>query len=314
MKIAEILFLMYLRFKYISISINTKYKTFYSQKHILLDLTPCYLKTIINFCPTGMIPSKELNSSVPISINEIIEQTHQAYEIGITLVHLHARDSNGIPTYKKHTYAKIIEGIRQYCPGLILCCSTSGRNTPGFEKRSEVIDLQPDMCSLTLSSLNFTNTASINSPETINRLLEKMIDYGVRPELECFDLGMINYGKYLLKKKMIDDKCLWNLIFGNIAGFQAELDQVSSAINYIPSDHYISLGGIGRSQLKVNSLAVAMGYGVRVGLEDNNWFDNNRTVKADNIMLIKRIHQMIEINQKELMTSAELGLYNKKKV
>ena len=112
-------------------------------------------KIIINFCPTGMVPLKNHTPHVPISPMEIIEQTHEAYEIGITIAHLHAREEDGTPTYKKSIYQEIFEGVRKYCPDLIICGSSSGRNFPEFEKRSEVIELRPDMCSLTLSSLNF---------------------------------------------------------------------------------------------------------------------------------------------------------------
>lgn len=270
------------------------------------------MKTIINFCPTGMIPTKSVNINTPITPNEIIEQTHEAYELGITIVHLHARLANEVPTYKKSVYQKIIEGVRKHCPDLIVCASTSGRDFPEFEKRSEVIELFPDMCSLTLSSLNFVNSASVNAPETIMALLDKMIEYGVIPELECFDLGMINYGKYLLKKRNLNSPSYWNLIFGNIAGFQADFSQIGTAINEISSEDYISLGGIGSSQLLVNSLAVSYGLGVRVGLEDNIWYDDSKTEKASNIKLLKRVHVLMKINQKQLMTSQELGFYNKK--
>lgn len=139
-----------------------------------------------------MIPTKLLNKNTPTSPNEIIEQTQEAYEMGITVAHLHARLDNEKPTYEKTVYNKIIEGLRKLCSELILCCSTSGRNFASLEQRLEVIDLYPDMCSLTLSSMNFINTTLVNLPSIIESLLDKMIDCGVNPELEYFDLGMIN--------------------------------------------------------------------------------------------------------------------------
>ena len=116
-------------------------------------------KTVINFVPTGMVPTKEMTPNVPISPAEIIEQTHEAYEVGITIAHLHARDKDGVPTWKPEVYKEIFEGVRKHCPDLVICGSTSGRNFPEFEKRSAVIELKPDMCSLTLSSLNFNSQA-----------------------------------------------------------------------------------------------------------------------------------------------------------
>ena len=153
------------------------------------------MSTIINFCPTGMVPTKDMTPFVPESPAEIIEQVHEAFELGITLTHLHARDDDGVPTWSKNIYAQIFEGVRKHCPGLIICGSTSGRNFPELEKRSALIELQPDMASLTLSSLNFSQAASCNPPHIITGLLAKMKEYGVHPEFEVFDLGMINFGK-----------------------------------------------------------------------------------------------------------------------
>jgi 3-keto-5-aminohexanoate cleavage enzyme len=272
-------------------------------------------KTIINFCPTGMIPTKSLTRHVPISPDEIIEQTHEAYELGISIVHLHARNEDGSPTYRSDIYQKIFEGIRFYCPELIICASTSGRDWPEIEKRSEVIELHPDMCSLTLSSLNFTKKPSINSPETIQILADKMKQNGVVPELECFDMGMINYGLYLIRKNILVAPFYWNLLFGNIAGFQPTFSQIGAALQEIPKNHFVVMAGIGEHQLAVNATSIAMGYGVRVGIEDNIWWDTNRSIPASNIDLIRRIHNLMHIHETSLMTSRELrsmGLGNNK--
>lgn len=273
-------------------------------------------KIVVNFCPTGMIPQKTLTPHVPINPQEIIEQTHEAYEIGITIAHLHAREDDGIPTYKGSTYREIFEGVRKHCPELVICGSTSGRDFPEFEKRSEVIELKPDMCSLTLSSLNFLKQASVNAPDMIQRLAIRMKECGVTPELECFDLGMINYGKYLINKGIIEGPHYWNLLFGNIAGFQANLSHFGTAVNEIPKEDYISFGGLGHDQLPVVSAAISMNVGARVGLEDNIWWDKARTRLCLNLELVQRTHDLIAINQKEFFKPAEfgnLGFYNKKK-
>jgi 3-keto-5-aminohexanoate cleavage enzyme len=270
-------------------------------------------KIVVNFCPTGMVPTKALNPNVPISETEIVEQTHQAYELGITIAHLHARNEDESPAYQKTIYRNIFEGVKKHCPDLVICGSSSGRNFPEFERRSEVIELQPDMCSLTLSSLNFVNQASLNAPEMIVKLAEKMENFGVRAELEVFDLGMINFGKYLIAKNIISGPFYWNLIFGNIAGMQPSMLQIGSALAEIPQQHFIALGGIGKHQLKVNALAIANGLGLRVGLEDNLWFDDQRLVQASNMSLLKRVHQLIEIQGKTLFPPkefGELGFYN----
>lgn len=264
-------------------------------------------KVAINFCPTGMVPQKHNTPHVPISPQEIIEQTHEVYELGITIAHLHAREQDGVPTYKKTIYRDIFEGVRKFCPDLIVCGSSSGRNFPEFEKRSEVIELRPDMCSLTLSSLNFLKQASVNAPDMIVQLIEKMNAFGVVPELECFDLGMINFGNYLIKKGVIKGPFYWNLLFGNIAGFQATASHIGLALQEIPPAHYVALAGLGEFQLQVNAIAIALGKGIRIGLEDNLFYDTKKSVLATNTQLVKRLHELLEIHEKEFFTPKEFG-------
>ena len=265
---------------------------------------------IIDFTPTGMIPVKSLTPHVPISIYEIIEDIHFAWELGITKVHLHARDpQTEKPTYKKEIYAAIIEGIRKFAPDLVICVSLSGRAFSKFEERSEALELEgflkPDMGSLTLSSLNFNKIESINSPDMICNLAEKMKRLGIVPELEAFDAGMINYAKYLIKKGLLTPPYYFNLLLGNIACAQADILHAGIMIKDLPEDSIWSFAGIGDQQLKMNSVAVAIGGGVRVGLEDNIWYDSSRTILARNIDLLKRIHVLAEANSRRIMSSEE---------
>jgi uncharacterized protein (DUF849 family) len=251
-------------------------------------------KFILNFTPTGMIPTKKMTPHVPVTPDEIIEDVLQAASLGVTIVHLHARDSiTGEPTYKKEIYDEIIRGIRKENTDLILCVSTSGRTYSEFEKRSECLELdgelKPDFASLTLSSLNFNKQASINAPDMIKDLAKKMMDRGIRPELEVFDLGMINYAKYLIKKGLLAPPYYFNLILGNIACAQADMLHLGLMIKDLPKESIWSVGGVGNSQLKMNALSIVAGGGVRIGLEDNIWYDPDRTKLATNRDLVERI-------------------------
>lgn len=248
---------------------------------------------------------------VPISVAEIVEDVLKASEQGITMVHLHARDpETGEPTYKRGEYAKIIEGIRKYDKELVLCVSLSGRNFSALDQRADPLyledDLKPDMGSLTLSSLNFNKVSSTNSPEMIQDLAAVMKARGIVPELEAFDAGMINYAKYLEKKRLIDPPYYFNLLLGNIACAQADLLHAGLMIRDLPENSLWSLAGIGNAQLPMNSLAIAIGGGVRVGLEDNIWLDDNRTKLASNEQLLNRIHAIADANGRKIMTAAEL--------
>ena len=268
------------------------------------------MNLIINFTPTGMIPTKKMTPHVPVSVSEIVEDVHEALEIGITLVHLHARDKHtGEPTYKAEIYRDIIEGIRKFSKDLVLCVSLSGRTFNEFEKRAEPLqlegDLKPDMGSLTLSSVNFNRQASMNSPDMIRLLALEMKRRGILAELEAFDAGMINYAKYLEKKGFIEPPHYFNLLLGNIACAQPDLLHLGVMVRDLPPESYWSVAGIGNAQLMTNSIAIASGGGVRVGLEDNIWYDLNRTRLARNADLIRRIHNLAEANEREVMSSNE---------
>lgn len=266
---------------------------------------------IINFAPTGMIPTKDMTPFVPLEPDEIIEDIHNAWALGITMVHVHAREpGTGIPSHKAEIYAEIISGVRKFAPELIICVSLSGRNCKEIEKRAEPLELtaelKPDMGSLTLSSLNFNKQASINEPEMIKGLAEIMKEKGIAPELEAFDAGMINYARYLENKDLISPPYYFNLLLGNIACAQPDLLHVGVMVRDLPRSALWSIAGIGDYQLSMNSLAISIGSGVRVGLEDNIWFDNRRKKLARNIDLLRRIHKIAEANERKVMPSSEL--------
>jgi uncharacterized protein (DUF849 family) len=248
--------------------------------------------TIINYVPTGMVPTKRMTPHVPVCIHEIVEDVHAAYEAGITIVHLHARDElTEEPSSSPETYARLIEGIRVFAKDLVICVSLSGRTFNEFIKRSAPLeltgDLKPDMGSLTLSSLNFTQAASVNAPDMIQGLARAMRDRGIVPELEVFDLGMINYAKYLKAKELIQPPYYFNVLLGNIAGAQGDLLSAGLMVRDLPPQSLWSLGGIGETQLSANMLALSTG------------------TLARNLDLLGRVHRMAEALERRIMTSRE---------
>ena len=246
---------------------------------------------IINFTPTGTQTTRD-NSFAPLLPNEIIEEVHYANEVGISIVHLHARDEETLKnTYKKEVYQKIIEGIKKHCPDLLICVSLTGRNFPEVEKRSEVLQLHPDMGSLTMSSLNFPSGASINQPETILRLIEEMDKYGVQPEIECFDAGMLNYTNYLISKNKLKSPYHINVILGNIYNGQCDFGTLATIKSNLPANSYVCMGGIGSQQLKSTTYGLLDFDGIRIGLEDNLYYKDKE--KTTNIELLNRAHRIM---------------------
>ena len=250
---------------------------------------------IINLACTGVIPTRKMSSSVPISHNEIVDDVARCMELGVQMVHLHARDIHGDQTADPEPYGCLVESIRALPGGrqLVVGVTTSGRLDPSFESRARVLELEgsakPDMASLTLSSMNFVQSASINQPEIIRQLAQRMKERGIKPELEVFDIGMANFVRVLLNEGLIEAPLYVNVLLGNISGAQPDLIQLAAILAALPHGCIVSIAGLGRFQLCANSMGILFADGVRVGLEDNLWFDQSRTISASNTSLVQRI-------------------------
>ncbi|MEO0382544.1 MAG: 3-keto-5-aminohexanoate cleavage protein [Pseudomonadota bacterium] len=148
--------------------------------------TPCIICVAI----TGSLPTKQDNPAVPITINEQVESTHEAFEAGACIVHCHVRDDDGKPTSDPDRFSRLLEALRVHCSGMIVQFSTGGRSGSGRE-RGGMLHLEPDMASLSVGSNNFPNRVYENSPELVDWLAERMIAHDVKPEVEAFDLSHI---------------------------------------------------------------------------------------------------------------------------
>jgi 3-keto-5-aminohexanoate cleavage enzyme len=270
-------------------------------------LTP-YPELIVNFCPTGMIPTKAMTPHVPVSPAEVIDDSCRALERGAAIVHLHARDADGRPTYLARIYEEMILGIRQHVNDAIVCVSCSGRNFPELERRAEVLDLtgraKPDLASLTMTSLDFPTGTSQNAPDTVIALAQRMEQRGVKPELECFDFGMISAANMLIGKGVLGGPPYYfNLLLGSRYSVPATARHLSNLVEDIPAGALWSAAGIGLFQLPMNTLAIAMGGHCRVGLEDNIYQSFDRSRLATNMSLLHRLAQLSETFGRPLASS-----------
>jgi uncharacterized protein (DUF849 family) len=263
----------------------------------------------IVLAPTGMIPTRSMTPHVPLTPTEIAADVARCAAIGVSAVHLHAREASGEPAWSREIYAEIIGRVRESTPDIVINVSTSGRTWTELEKRADVLaldgDAKPDMASLTLSSLNFLSGPSINAPETIRDLARIMRDRGIVPELEVFDLGMLNFAKVLRKEGLLVGAMPANLFFGNVAGIQPTLAEFGLTVDRLPERTTWFGAGIGDYQPVAQLLAIAAGGGVRVGLEDGIFFDRARTTLATNPMLVERVHAMLAVSGRSAATPAE---------
>jgi 3-keto-5-aminohexanoate cleavage enzyme len=259
---------------------------------------------IINLALTGMVPTKDMTPHVPLSAEEILEDVAECADLGVAIVHVHARDEAGAPTHRAEDFAPIIEGIRGIDRDLVVCATCSGRREGDLEKRAEVLELtgdaKPDMASLSLGSNNFAREASVNPPEVIKGLAERMKARGIKPELEAFEPGMVRYGAQLVEKGLLDEPCYVNVLLGNPPTSPATPSSLAAFLASMPDGWTWALAGIGRAQLDANLLAIASGGHVRVGLEDNIWWDRERTELATNPMLVDRVRRLAELAERSL--------------
>ncbi len=265
-----------------------------------------YQPLIINACLTGTVHSKQTNPNLPVTTEEIIQDALEVTAIGAGILHLHVRDEEGQPAWQPEKYAPVIEGIRRHHPDVVICVTTSGRLFGDIEQRAAVLELdgqaKPDMASLTTGSLNFPTVASMNGPEIIQKLARRMQARNILPELEIFEPGMLNYALYLARKKIFPEPCYLNFILGSRGTSGARMLDLANMARDVPADWSWAAAGIGRYQLPVNMAAMVMGGHVRVGLEDNIYYDYQRKTLATNRSLVERIVRLAGELGREIAT------------
>ncbi|MCR4289246.1 MAG: 3-keto-5-aminohexanoate cleavage protein [Candidatus Scalindua sp.] len=267
-------------------------------------------KLVINVALTGNVPSKDQTPYVPVTPQEIADDAERVCNLGASILHIHARDKDGNSTYKKEIYKEIIERIRERCGDVIIAVSTSGRRTKDLKHRMEVLELRghfkPDMASLTLGSMNFLNDYSLNPTEVIIELIETMRNAEIRPELEIFDSGMINYAKFLLKKGRLEGIYYANLILGSLGTMPATPMNLVHLVDELSDNLLWAATGVGQFSLDMQCLSIAIGGNVRVGIEDSIYMDNEKTELATNEKLVLRVRRIAEAMGRVIATPNEV--------
>lgn len=245
-----------------------------------------------------MVPTRAHSPHVPLAVEEIVRDAARCVRAGASMVHLHARDADGEPSADPGLMRELIIGLREQQPGVIVTVTTSGRREPELAKRAAVLDLdgaaRPDMASLTLGSLNFLTSASVNAPATIQGLAERMLERGIKAELEVFDLGMINVARRLIDQDLLRPPFYFNLLLGNLATAQTKLLHLAALLADLPAGSVVGLAGLGRFQLEATALATVVADAARIGLEDSLHYDADRRELATNEGLVQRLVRQAE--------------------
>jgi 3-keto-5-aminohexanoate cleavage enzyme len=261
-------------------------------------------KLIINAAITGTVLYKSDTPFLPTTVDEIVECAQHVREAGAAIVHLHARHPDQSPCYDPAVYCDLVERVR-CATDLIVCVSLSGRFVPDVNTRAAGLAAAPDLASLTLGSLNFMTQASVNPPDTIRELAQRIYAAGAVPELEIFEAGFISYAAYLVKKEVLRPPYYFNLILGSLGSAPLDLVGLGHMVALLPPGAIWSVGGLGRYQLDANVLGIAAGGHVRVGLEDNIYYDRRRQCLAKNHQVVERIARIARDLGREPATPEE---------
>jgi len=263
---------------------------------------PCIICVAI----TGSVPRKEDNPAVPIDVAEQVDSTHEAFEAGASIAHCHVRNADQTPTSDPEKFARLKEGIEKHCPGMIVQLSTGGRSGSG-QARGGMLPLRPDMASLSVGSNNFPTRVYENPPELVDWLASEMLAYGVKPEIEAFDLSHV----FQAVKMQADGRLTGPLYIQFVMGVKNAMpvdrdvfDFYVKTVKRIAPDALWCGAGIGANQIVLNEWCIAAGGHARTGLEDNIRLDR-QTLAPSNAALVRRTVEMCENYERPVATPSQ---------
>jgi len=261
-------------------------------------------KLIITIAPTGNVPTKKINPSTPVTPEEIVEDLHACEEMGASVAHIHVRDAAGKPTSERALFKQVLDLMDEKNLQIIRQVSTGARgggNTA--EWRSQMLDLNIEMASLSTGSSNFPNGVNANTPDLVEYLINKMTENHVKPEIEAFDVAMIDNAKFLLKKGVLKAPLHFNLVMnvpGSIAGTPKNLMHM---IESLPQGSTFSVMGVGKAQVQMLAIAIVLGGHIRTGLEDVLTLKDRSP--ASNQLLVQQVLDIAKAVGREIATPAE---------
>lgn len=239
---------------------------------------------VIAVAITGSVPRKKDNPAVPITVAEQVESTHEAYEAGATLVHLHVRNPDESSSSDPALFASVLEGIRKHCPGMIVQFSTGGRGRDQ-NARGAALHYQPDMASLATGTVNFPTMIYENAPALVDHLASTMLENHILPEIEIFDLSHLFGMRRLMDEGKINDRPHVQFVMGIKNALPVDefvLDSLLAVLRRVAPKATWTAAGIGRYQSQVIEWVLQRkGDAVRTGLEDNIRIDRDRLATSN---------------------------------
>jgi len=264
---------------------------------------------IITCAITGAETTRERQPNLPITPQEQARASRECLDAGASIIHLHVREEDGQPSQRPERFKEAIDAIRAAAPGILIQISTGGAVGEAIDNRARPLSLKPEMASLNLGTMNFGDDVFFNHPKDIIGLAQKMREYGVVPELEVYEVGMLEHAFRLLKQGVISEPLHVQFVLGVPGGMSGEpenLVHLVQRLRTLSSDAGIALphwgvAGVGRYQLPLATQALIMGGNVRVGFEDNIFYRKGEVAKS-NAQLVERIARLARELGREVAT------------
>jgi 3-keto-5-aminohexanoate cleavage enzyme len=271
-------------------------------------------KVVITCALTGVLANRDQCPAIPYTPQEIAEEARRAYDAGATVVHIHARQDDGAPTFDPRVFAEIASEIRARCP-VILNFSTGNMDEDTSVQETYIREVRPEIAALNMGTMNYAKYSpkrkqfvfDLVFPNTfskITNLLKAMNEAGVKPELECFDSGHTNSIWPLYDMGALKKPTQFSFIMGVLGGIPTSIEALQLQKNQIPPDSTWEVIGIGREQWRLVASALVLGGNIRVGLEDNFYLPDGEMARS-NGDLIAKARQMAEDMGRRAATVAE---------
>lgn len=257
-------------------------------------------KVIISAALTGVFATRKQSPYIPYTADEIAEEARRAVEAGAAIVHIHARQDNGLPAFDVESYARIDTAVKAACPDVIINYSTGAIGIDRQMRIHQVTALKPDMAALNMGSMNYAiysrkakafyhDHVFANPFTDIQFFLEAMNEAGTRPEMECFDTGHIHNAQPLIDLGVLQPPYQFSLIMGVLGGIPASTKNLVHQVDQLPDNSFWQVIGIGAKQWKWVAAALSMGGNVRVGLEDNLYLPDGSVAKSNGEAVAKAV-------------------------
>ena len=260
-------------------------------------------KLMITAAITGAEVTKEMNPNLPCTPDEQAQAALDCFNAGASIVHVHVRDEAGFPSQDVNRFAELVDKIRNKCE-IIIQISTGGAVGESISNRLAPLSLRPEMASLNVGSINFGDEVFTNLPQDIAKLAEVMKRDNIKPELEVYDVGMLEYGVRLVEKGVVTAPAHFQFVMGTPYGISASPENLEFMAGKLPSGSTFAVAGIGRWQMEMAKLAIPMGGHVRCGFEDNIYASKG-VLAESNAQLVEMVTQIAGTCGREVANVSE---------